>query len=334
MDMTNDEWKSFLLFIRQYLALEEWFHAENDKEEVRQARQKIASVLNKLLQDLFPWGDGTHGYNIPKMHGMAKMQYFMFLFRCAINFFGGPGESSHKEFVKAPGMKTQRRISEFAVQTARQYHHVMVTKHVLTCMTMRNTALNAHATFNTVVMEGKYEIDISDSSWEYRWIHLHEDLVSFYAMNGKAICRHNGLGTKTITGYMRACCCGNGHQSIFYAHPCYHGSPWYDWAYVHYVDDNEDEAYNPAKILGFFGADGGVNAVVQCSLRPLNWSTLEKRMIVEFELGVNEESFVAVPLSSFVYTLCVIKDYGGGKNKYIVVLPRSGWGQYFGSDIK
>jgi hypothetical protein len=51
---------------------------------------------------------------------MAKMQYFMFLFRCAINFFGGLGESSHKEFVKAPGMKTQRRISEFAVQTARQ----------------------------------------------------------------------------------------------------------------------------------------------------------------------------------------------------------------------
>jgi len=36
-------------------------------------------------------------------------------------------------------------------------------------------------------------------------------------------------------------------------------------------------------------------------------------MFVEFELGVNEGSFVAVPLSSFVYTLCVIEDYGGGR---------------------
>jgi len=35
---------------------------------------------------------------------------------------------------------------------------------------------------------------------------------------------------------------------------------------------------------------------------------------VEFELGVNEVSFVAVPLSSFVYTLCVIEDYGGRTN--------------------
>jgi hypothetical protein len=184
-------------------------------------------------------------------------------------------------------------------------------------------------------MEGKYKIDISDSSWEDRWIHLHQDLVSFYAMNGKAICRHNGLGTTTITGYTRARCCDdNGHQSIFYAHPCYRGCPWYDWAYVHFDDDNEDEAYYPARILGFFGADGGVNAVVQCSLRPLNWFTLETRMFVEIELRVNEESFVAVPLSLFVYTLCVIENYGGGKNKYIVVLPRSGWGRYFGSDIK
>jgi hypothetical protein len=62
-------------------------------------------------------------------------------------------------------------------------------------------------------------------------------------MNGKAICHRNGLGTTTITGYTRARCCDdNGHQSIFYAHPCYRGSPWYDWAYVHFVDNNEDEA--------------------------------------------------------------------------------------------
>lgn len=47
-------------------------------------------------------------------------------------------------------------------------------------------------------------------------------------------------------------------------------------------------------------------------------------MFVEFELGVNDASFVAVPLSSFVYTLCVIEDYGGGENKYIAVLVDGG----------
>ena len=48
-----------------------------------------------------------------------------------MNFFGGPGESAHKFFVKAPGLKTQQRVNEFAVQTANQYYNVMVTQYVL-----------------------------------------------------------------------------------------------------------------------------------------------------------------------------------------------------------
>lgn len=55
-------------------------------------------------------------------------------------------------------------------------------------------------------------------------------------------------------------------------------------------------------------------------------------MFVPFELGVKSESFVTVPLLSFVYPLCVIKDYGGEKNRYLVVLPKRQWGRYFGSD--
>ena len=34
-------------------------------------------------------------------------------------------------FVKAPGQKTQRRASEFAIQTAHQYYDIMVTRHAL-----------------------------------------------------------------------------------------------------------------------------------------------------------------------------------------------------------
>ena len=48
-----------------------------------------------------------------------------------MNFYGGPGESAHKFFVKAPGQKTQRHVSEFAIQTAHQYYDIMVTRHAL-----------------------------------------------------------------------------------------------------------------------------------------------------------------------------------------------------------
>ena len=51
----------------------------------------------------------------------------MILFGSGINFYGGPGESAHKQFIKIPGQRTQRRVSEFAQQTALQYHNMMVS---------------------------------------------------------------------------------------------------------------------------------------------------------------------------------------------------------------
>ena len=338
LGMTDNEWRSFQLLIRQYLALEEWYHAENDKDEVRNARRKIAKVL-KMLQLLFSRGEGTNGWNIPKMHGMTKMQSYMLLFGSGMNFYGGPGESSHKQFVKAPGLKTQRRVSEFAVQTAKQYHNVMITRHALTCIKARTTDTEIDESTeegrgNGTVMEGKYEINTSDTSWEENWSHLHDDLLQYYCRNKTTLCRKSGPGGgTTITGYTRGRHIDDdGDHTIFYAHPNYRGSPWYDWAYVHFVERGE-EVYYLSKILGFVQLENSVEAVIQCSVRPMNWETLEKKMFVGIELGVKTESFVTVKLSSIVYSLCVIKDYGGGKNKYIVVLPRCAWGQYFGGDI-
>lgn len=177
-------------------------------------------------------------------------------------------------------------------------------------------------------------IDISENSWEDRWSYLHEDLISYYERHGETICRNAKSVRMTITGYTRARIIdAEGNQTIFYAHPSYRGSPWYDWAYVHFVEKDE-EVYYPSKILGFVeGGDNGIDAIVQCSQRSLKWESVEKRMFVPFELGVKSESFVTVPLSSFVYPLCVIKDYGGEKNRYLVVLPKRQWGRYFGSDI-
>ncbi len=44
-----------------------------------------------------------------------------------INFYGGPGESAHKQFIKMPGQRTQGRVGEFAQQTALQYFNMLVS---------------------------------------------------------------------------------------------------------------------------------------------------------------------------------------------------------------
>jgi len=109
-----------------YLGMEEWFHDSNNKQYVRHARDSIGRVMQSLNR-FFPRPENTNGYNIPKMHGMTKMQTYMTLFGSGINFYGGPGEAAHKTFVKSAGQKTQRRISEFAQQTAYQYYCMLVS---------------------------------------------------------------------------------------------------------------------------------------------------------------------------------------------------------------
>ncbi len=68
-----------------------------------------------------------NGYTLPKMHGMTKMQEYIRLLGSGINFNGGPGESAHKQFIKIPGQRTQRRVQEFARQTALQYYNMLVS---------------------------------------------------------------------------------------------------------------------------------------------------------------------------------------------------------------
>ncbi len=88
------------------------------------------------------------------MHGMTKFQPFMKRYGSAINFYGGPGEAAHKYFVKAPGQKTQSRVSKFAVQTANQCCDIMVTKHAMSSIGMEMERI--------VIQRNKDDIDCSD----------------------------------------------------------------------------------------------------------------------------------------------------------------------------
>ncbi len=51
----------------------------------------------------------------------------MMLFGSGINFYGEPGESAHKQFIKIPGQRTQQRVSKIAQQTALQYYNMLVS---------------------------------------------------------------------------------------------------------------------------------------------------------------------------------------------------------------
>ena len=127
----SDAWTSrritgnrFRSFIMLYLSMEEWMHSDNSKMKVVASGRVVSQVL-RSLKTIFPRKSGN-GYNIPKYHGMAKIVDYIRLFGSALNFYGGPGESHHKYFVKAPGDNTQRRVAEFAKQISNRIYENMI----------------------------------------------------------------------------------------------------------------------------------------------------------------------------------------------------------------
>jgi hypothetical protein len=88
-------------------------------------------MVLQLLQQFYPRNTNTNEYNLSKMHGITKMQGYMMLFGGGFNFYGGPGESAHKQFIEIPGHRTQRRVSEFAQQAVLQYYNMLVSSHAV-----------------------------------------------------------------------------------------------------------------------------------------------------------------------------------------------------------
>jgi hypothetical protein len=80
--------------------------------------------------------------------------------------------------------------------------------------------------------------------------------------------------------------------------------------------------------------EGKCEAVIQCSLKPLLWSVVERNSFVKLQLGMDFNiSFVMVPIESLVHPLCVIPDSGGDRDIYFVVLPKRNWSRFFGERI-
>jgi hypothetical protein len=96
------------------------------------------------------------------MHGITKMQEYMMLFGSGIKFYGGPGESAHKQFIKITGQRTQRRVAQ---QTALQYYNMLVSSHAAHDCTLRSNYYkqsgNTGTDFDCAETKGEVSNDMS-----------------------------------------------------------------------------------------------------------------------------------------------------------------------------
>ncbi len=83
-----------------------------------------------------------------------------------------------------------------------------------------------------------------------------------------------------IIGHTRAIVTSSNtyETSIIYSHPCYKGEPWYDWAMVHFEETNNlgeiVENYYSSRLLGFITTNNTWEAVIQCSVNPIQWDAI------------------------------------------------------------
>ncbi len=148
----------------------------------------------------------------------------------------------------------------------------------------------------------------------------------------------DGMESGELHGHTSMCITfDDGKKCIFHANPNLHGRPWYDWALVEYLMEEDEDAttqYYPSKILGFVTVDGTKKAAVQSAVEPMTWEHLENSFFVRGKLDMNfEVSFILIPVTAIVLPLCVVPNFGGSTDEFIVLLPKTNWGKHFTINI-
>jgi hypothetical protein len=184
---------------------------------------------------------------------------------------------------------------------------------------------------STAIVNWSYNVKIlKGRSQKYT---LNKDLVKVLH---RRLC--SSIGT-IVTGFTKATITSTSEERTqFYAHPCFQGHQWYDWALVPFQEINNQgehtENHYPSKKMGFIYIEGKREAVIQCSVKPLLWCTVGRNILVKLKLGTNFNiSFVVVPIEALVHLLCVIPDCGGDTDTYFVILPQRNWSRFCGERI-
>jgi hypothetical protein len=241
--------------------MEKCFHDSNNKLDVINAQPQIAKLL-RSLQQFFPRNTNTNGYNLPKMHGIIKMQEYMRLFGSGINFYCGPEESAHKQFIKIPGQRTQQRVSEFAQQTALQCYSMLVSSYAAHDCTISTNLYKQSGNTDTddstepkgdaaIEMSGKYDFKVTREviemteteskvivNWSYNFQIL-KGSADKYNLNKDYVKVLHKMIMFFVTEFTKATITSSsGERTQFYAHHCFQGHQSYDWAIVHFQEVN------------------------------------------------------------------------------------------------
>ena len=353
--------------LKMYLAMEAWFHGKNSKDEVRAARPLIAEVI-ELVQKVFERTEGQ-GWNIPKMHGLTKMQYYMCLFGSAMNFYGGPGECNHKKFVKDTANNTQHQISTFVSQLALRYYETMlfeIAKEAANKRFKKRYELIDKATDEArVILTGSYTLkmkaanhSVTHPDYSLEWKHEKKNKQPF-DLKARVVdtiikfVKDAGWDDRFVaTGFTCLSSDLHGRTDLFRCTNSFHldREEWYDWCMIEYDYGTEAEpstVVHPSKIHCFiqFNTEGMMDdsgydkdqvfVVIQSSKDPLSLSTLESEFIANFELGCDPNvDYKVVPIDSIVEPLMVFGKSPGCTNEYCCALPKRKWGRYFGDKVQ
>ena len=347
----------YIEFLKLYLAMEEWFHETNPKEEVVAARVLIAKVI-QMMQDVFPRTDGQ-GWQLPKVHGLTKMQSYICLFGSGINFFGGPGEANHKKFVKDTGYNTQCRIDSFVSQVSTRCYETMLFEIAKEALEKQTDMMyepydqvnNITDDQSMIKVEGKYVLTIegmtdSGSFLSYTCkkkktsIKVNDRFVE--AVSYHAHC--SGLSTSELSVDGYTCCkivCEDGEEHIFRATECYGGvEKWYDWCLANFILPGQTNMKSyPCCLLGLFRYTSGsdtdtVYAVVQSATEPVSSEKLMSEFVSRFEVNEHlDDHTCVIPVECISSPLFVFENSGGSIREYFCVLTRKKWGRYFGGQV-
>ena len=298
--------------------MESWFNDSNPMSEVRSARHLIAKTITQV-QTVFNRSKGK-GWNHQKVHGLTKMQYYMCFFGSGYNFFGGPGEASHKVFVKNTGNNTQMRIGSFVSQCAQRYYETLIlelakiisdkTKNrgyeLITKRLDEQPAVGMQGTFKVKYAGGVAKCSYFKQDKRRQKCKVHEDYKNTLA----AYLSENVQNSSTLTGYN--CCQMNrdGRTETFRATSQFlNGEEWYDWCIVEFVVGRKKRSF-PCRILGFVKCDTGMHAIVMSSTTPLSYAELRKKIVVNILTNTNDRNnFCVVSVEAITHPLFVYHDW-------------------------
>ena len=259
--------KRFRNCIKLYLAFEKWVDETHPIQKVKDAYGLLAYLIGEV-QFCFPkkWG---WGWNIPKMHSLAKMLDNMLKFGSAKNFSGQTGERALKSIVKDHAQRTQQRADNFAEQCAIWEYEDKVIDYVYNDISGKlgmNRKNEGNDGFYKYKVEGEFTVHFGKSDAQgrgtvgVRWKNKKRMTVGITVSNQLLYCVRKFAHGKqfhdefSITGYTTLKISSDklGDVSVkYYANKYMYGKPRYDFAMVRFLDNDRTIKMAPAKVIGF-----------------------------------------------------------------------------------